>query len=221
MADARFWNRIAERYARQPVANPEAFERKVGITLSRMTPQSVVLDIGCGTGSLALRLAPSAAHIHGLDVSEEMVRIARRKADAQQAGNVTFHVGAFDDSFTVFDEASLDGVCAYSLLHLLENRQAALARIHRLLKPGGFFVASTVCLGESRLPYAPLLWLMHRLGMAPRVSVLDKRMHEVEITQAGFVDLVQPDVGAKPTIMFLTATKPLTAPCRDDRPGMA
>ncbi|QDH69656.1 class I SAM-dependent methyltransferase [Marilutibacter alkalisoli] len=221
MSDARFWNKAAERYARQPVANPEAFERKIEVTLSRMTPQSVVLDIGCGTGSLALRLAPSAGHVHGLDVSTEMIRIARRKTSDARVDNVSFHVGAFDDSFAVFDEASLDGICAYSLLHLLENRQAALARIHRLLKPGGFFVASTVCLGESRLPFAPLLWLMRRLGMAPKVSVLDKRTHEIEVAKAGFVDLVQPDVGVKPTIMFLTATKPLTTPCRDEQPDMA
>lgn len=66
-ADAAFWNDLAERYARQPVANPGAFERKIEITRARMKPTDVVLDIGCGTGSLALRLAPSAATIHGLD----------------------------------------------------------------------------------------------------------------------------------------------------------
>lgn len=208
MTDAAFWDRVAERYARKPVADPEAFERKIEVTQSRLTPRSVVLDIGCGSGSLALRLAPSAAHVHGLDVSGEMIRIARRKAEAQQAGNVSFLVGPFDDGFSAFGEASLDGICAYSLLHLLADRNAALARIHRLLRPGGFLIASTVCLGESRFPYAPLLGLMHRLGMAPRVDVFDKRTHEAELAKAGFVDLVQPEVGAKPTIMFVVASKP-------------
>ncbi len=55
------------------VANPGAFERKIEVTRARMTPTDVVLDIGCGTGSLALRLASSAAAVHGLDISGAMM----------------------------------------------------------------------------------------------------------------------------------------------------
>src|SRR4051794_25502159 len=97
--DATFWNQLAEKYAQQPVADPTAFERKIAITLSKITPRSEVLDIGCGTGSLALRLAGAAAHVHGLDYSSEMMRIARVKASAQGVANVTFHTGAFDETF--------------------------------------------------------------------------------------------------------------------------
>lgn len=207
-AEAAFWNDLAERYARQPVANPGAFERKIGITQSRMKPTDVVLDVGCGTGSLALRLAPCAAAIHGLDISSEMIRIARGKAQAEGAANVSFHVGPFDSSFELFEPESLDGVCAYSLLHLVEDRPAALARIYRLLRPGGFFVSSTVCLGESWVPYGPILQVMRWLGKAPRVSILLKRVLEEELRCAGFVGLDQPDVGAEPTIAFVVAEKP-------------
>lgn len=206
--DATFWNKLAEDYSRKPVENPEAFERKIAITRSRMTPRDVVLDVGCGTGSLALRLAPSGAHIHGLDLSSEMIRIANEKARAQRIDNVTFHVGPFDDGFTVFESGSLAGICAYSLLHLVEDRPAALDRIYRLLRPGGFFISSTVCLSESWVPYGPILKVMHLLGKAPRVEIFSKRTLESEIRQAGFVDLSQPDVGAQPTVGFMVATKP-------------
>ena len=206
--DAAFWDRLAEKYARQPVANPEAFERKIAITRAQMAADAVVLDIGCGTGSLALRLAPSAAHVHGLDVSSEMIRIAEGKAREQRVDNVTFHVGAFDDGFTAFTDGSLDGICAYSLLHLVDDRPAALARMHRLLKPGGFFVSSTVCLGESWAPFGPLLTVMRWLGKAPRVTVLSKATLDREVRHAGFVDVEAPDVGAASTIAFIVARKP-------------
>jgi arsenite methyltransferase len=206
--DATFWNNLAEKYAKQPVADTAAFERKIALTKSLMAPADVVLDIGCGTGSLALRLAPCAAQLHGLDLSSEMIRIARGKASAAGVTNVTFHVGPFDDSFRVFEEASLSGICAYSLLHLVDDLSVVLARIFRLLEPGGFFVSSTVCLGESRVPYGPVLWLLRSLGKAPTVKILRKRTLEEEARRAGFVDITWPDVGAKPNIGFMIAAKP-------------
>ena len=205
---AAFWDGIAEKYAKQPVANPEAFDAKIAITKSHMKPTDVVLDIGCGTGSLALRLAGSTAQVHGLDISSEMIRIANGKARAQDVDNVTFHTGAFDDTFHELEAESLDGICAYSLLHLVDDRSAALEQIFRLLKPGGFFISSTVCLGESWVPYGPLIGAMRLIGKAPMVKIFDKRTLEDEIRESGFVDLSQPDVGAKGDIAFIVATKP-------------
>lgn len=206
--DPAFWNDLAEKYARMPVKDPDAFDRKIAITRSRMSPQDVVVDVGCGTGSLALHLAPHAAHIHGLDLSSEMIRIARDKARTQKVDNVTFHVGPFDDSFTTLAPGSLDGICAYSLLHLVEDRAAVLDRIYRMLKPGGFFISSTLCLGESWVPYRPLLRVMRWLGKAPMVKVLSRQALEDEVRRAGFVDVSQPDVGAMSVVAFMVATRP-------------
>ena len=208
MQAATFWNNIAEKYSRKPVANPDAFERKIAITKSRMNAQDVLLDIGCGTGSLALRLAPHCAQIHGLDLSSEMIRIAKDKAASQQVSNVTFHVGPFDDSFKTFDAESLDGICAYSLLHLVADRAATLAQVFRLLKPGGFLVTSTVCLKETWVPFAPILALMRWLGKAPMVKIISKQTLAEDIAAAGFVDLSEPEVGAQRIVAFMVATKP-------------
>jgi len=206
--NADFWNKLAERYSQQPVEDPDAFERKIAVTRSLIEPDDVLLEIGCGTGSLALRLAPTAGHIHGLDVSDEMVRIAEGKVAAQGVDNITFHTGPFDDGFTAFGHASVDGVCAFSILHLLEDRAAALARIHDLIKPGGFFVSSTVCLGETWVPFKPVLAAMRWMGKAPMVKIFRRQTLEDELRDAGFVDIEGPDVGTKPTVVFLTAQKP-------------
>ena len=206
-ADAAFWDNIAESYAAKPVDDPAAFDRKTEIIRALLTPDSALLDVGCGTGSLALRLAPSARAVHGLDVSGEMIRIAKEKAAAQGSANATFHVGPLDGD-APFAAGSLDVVCACSLLHLVDDRAAALGHLFRLLKPGGALVASTVCLGESWVPYTPILTVMRWVGKAPMVKVFPKRTLADEIARAGFVDLTQPDVGAAATIAFMVARKP-------------
>ena len=206
--NAAFWDGIADNYAKKPVDDPDAFERKIAITKGRMTPSDVVLDIGCGTGSLALRLAAAGAEIHGLDVSKEMLRIANEKAERQGVSNVVFHEGPFDERFTVLADESLDGVCAYSILHLVEDPAAALRQIYRLLKPGGFFISSTVCLGNSWFPFRPVIAVMRWLGKAPMVKILSTPQIKTEIEQAGFVDVDTPDVGAKKIVAFVVGKKP-------------
>ena len=206
--NAVFWNNLADKYAKKPVEDPGAFERKIDVTKAKMSSTDVVLDIGCGTGSLALRLASSGKHIHGLDFSNEMIRIARAKTKHQGVSNVSFHVGPFDESFTTFESGSFDGICAYSLLHLVADRKKVLQRIYELLKPGGFFVSSTVCLGASWLPYSAILATMRWLGKAPMVKVLRRQALCEEIHDIGFLDLREPDVGAKSEVAFIVAMKP-------------
>jgi SAM-dependent methyltransferase len=97
-AEARFWDDVAEKYARKPIGDVSAYERKLEIIRERLKPTDVVLDIGCGTGSLALELAPFVSHVHAVDVSIEMIKIGRRKAEDQQIRNVTFHRSAVQEA---------------------------------------------------------------------------------------------------------------------------
>jgi arsenite methyltransferase len=206
-ADARFWDNIAESYAAKPVEDPAAFERKIAFTLERMRPDHVVLDVGCGTGSLALRFAPHAAVVHGLDLSPAMVAIARRKASDQGVTNVMFHEGTLE-GFGAVGPESVDLVYAGALLHLVGDLAGTLARIYGLLKPGGLFVSSTPCLGESNVPYGLILPVMTWLGKAPRVQVLGREAVARETRAAGFSEVAFVDVGADATIAFQVARKP-------------
>ncbi len=204
--DARFWDGIAERYAAKPIENVPAYERKLEFTRARLHPTDVVLDVGCGTGSLALTLSEHVSHVHGLDVSSEMVGIAKRKADRARIRNTTFHHGTVETR--TFAPNTFDVVCAYNILHLVEDLRGTVQTLARLLKPGGSLVASTVCLGESWLPYGALIGAMRWFGKAPRVFIFDKAELVAELERAGLVDIEQHDVGAKKTTHFALATKP-------------
>ncbi|MET0385694.1 MAG: methyltransferase domain-containing protein [Polyangiales bacterium] len=205
-ADSTFWDSIAEKYAAKPVEDVTAFERKQAITRSLLHPAAHVLEIGCGTGSLALALAPHAGHIDAIDSSAEMIRIANTKRQTQAVANVTFTRATVDSLQS--PPAHYDCVWAYSLLHLIHDRKHTLDQVFDLLKPGGTFVASHVCLAGTWIPYGPLISLMHWLGKAPRVYLYDRKTVFEEMQHAGFVDIAERDVGAATTVAFVVAKKP-------------
>ena len=183
--DARFWDRIAERYSRDPVADEAAYQKKLNITRGYFRPDMEVLEIGCGTGSTAILHAPHVKHIQAIDISSKMIEIARRKADADDIENITFQHSTVD-GFSA-PEGSYDAVLALSILHLLEDRNAAIARIHRLLKPGGIFVSSTVCLGDSMLRFLkPVASIGRFFGRLPLVKAFTPQDLADSITDSGF-----------------------------------
>lgn len=203
---AQFWDKIANDYAKKPIANESAYEKKLALTKACLRPSDVILDVGCGTGSLALELAPLVAEIHAIDISANMLKIAAEKATARRIRNVFFHQEAVERLPPLAPE-SVDGVCAYNILHLVQDRRTMLSQVHRLLKPGGFFVGSTVCLGESVLPYRFVLPPLKWLGKVPTVAIFDIDQHLAELDIAGFAIEKMHDVGANGTVAFVTARK--------------
>lgn len=206
-ADAKFWDDIAEKYAARPVQDLSAFERKKAITRDLLRPYSNVLEIGCGTGSLALEMSRSARHVHAMDLSAEMIRIANEKKRAHGVTNVTFHQGTLDGA-TPFEPGQFDNVWAYSILHLVPDRRRTLAAIYDLLEPGGTFVSSNVCLGGTWVPYGALITVMRWFGKAPVVHSYDRETILRELREVGFVEVEEKDVGAQATVAFIVAKKP-------------
>ena len=183
--DQRFWDRIAPKYARDPVRDEAAYAHKLALTQAHLHPGMSLLELGCGTGSTALAHAPHVASIDAVDVSDAMLEIARAKAAELTIENLTFRKGDVD---TV--EAALSGydaVLALSLLHLLPDRRGALARMARWLKPGGLLVTNTPCLGDSMAFIKPILPIGRWLGRFPYVEVFRQETLAEDFSAAGFV----------------------------------
>lgn len=182
--DPRFWDRIARKYAADPIADMAGYEKTLERTRSYLGSGDTVLEFGCGTGSTALRLAPHVARMIATDISGGMIAIARGKAEAQGCSNVDFRTAPPIDGAVV--QAGLDAVLAYSVLHLVPERRALLARLHDLLKPGGLFISKTPCLSEMTPLIRIALPLMQLIRKAPYVEFFSGEDLEAEMIAAGF-----------------------------------
>ncbi len=204
---AKFWDGTAEKYSKQPIANQKAYEIKLDLTREYFTPDSQVLEFGCGTGSTAILHAPFVKHIDAIDVSQEMIRIAKDKLEPAGVQNVTFRVADMD-GFQATPE-SYDAVLGLNILHLLDDRMAAMREVCKALKPGGHFISSTACLREKLLftLIDPLFPLMHALGQWPKVYRLSASRIQRDMEQIGFktVHYWQPDNGIG---VFMVGQKP-------------
>ena len=178
-----FWNRVAQSYSERPIGDTETYERKLAATQALMEPDMQVLELGCGTGSTALRHAPHVAHITASDLSDAMIAIGRAKAEQEGIGNITFTQSGVEDFKR---DKSYDMVLALNLLHLVPDRSRALETIHSLLKPGGFFVSSTVCLADRMWYLRPVIPILQYLGKAPYVDFLKAETVLEEVSSAGF-----------------------------------
>ncbi len=202
---SRFWDRIAARYARKPVADEAAYQKKLAVTREYLRPDMEVLELGCGTGSTAIVHAPHVKEIHAIDISEKMLEIARSKAEAASIENVRFE-RADIDAFTAPDE-SFDAVLGLSILHLLEDWDAAIAKVYRMLKPGGVFVSSTVCLGDT-MKFFELIGPIGRFfGVMPLVRVFTVQELVDSLEAAGFAIDHQSRPG-QDRVAFIVAVKP-------------
>jgi SAM-dependent methyltransferase len=106
---------------------------------------TAVGDIGCGTGRLAPYLSSRGLAPRGVDLSSEMIRVARR----DQPG---YPFEQADVRALPFDDASLDGVVAwYSLMYLApDDRAIAFDELARVVKPGGY-LATAFKVGDDTL----------------------------------------------------------------------
>ena len=200
----KFWDRIAERYAKKPVADEAAYQKKLQITREYFRPDMEVLEIGCGTGSTAIAHAPYVRHIRAIDISSKMLEIAHRKAEAKHIENITFeHAGI--DELSVSDQ-SLDVVLGLSILHLVENKEEVINRVYKMLNPGGIFVSSTSCMGDSMKFFKIVAAVGKFMRLMPLVKVFTTKELVDNLTAAGFTIDYQWQPG-KNKAVFIVAKK--------------
>ena len=204
----RFWDGIAERYAKSPIKDEDAYAYTLERAASYLGADDRVLELGCGTGTTALHLAPGTGAYTATDLSPNMIAVADRKKRDTPVEDLKFRAATLDD----ISDGPYDAVLAFNLVHLLTDPDESLVQIHALLKPGGTFISKTPCRPPGRMPLSLRAMLMvapllQRLGKAPyfrfeHISELEER-----ITRAGFKVIETGNYPDTPPNHFVVAKK--------------
>jgi ubiquinone/menaquinone biosynthesis C-methylase UbiE len=188
----KFWDRMANRANRQDASVGGSEIKTVEITKKYLKSSDSVLDYACGTGSMTIDIARHVETMDAMDISPRMLEVVKERAQHNNIENIQFTQGTLSDA--PYDDESFDAVLAFNILHLLEDPQLAVHKVNRLLKPGGFFISATACLGESRL-MGVFLSLMSKTGLVPYVKRVNQTTLEVIMTDGGFqiIEMERPE----------------------------
>ena len=136
------------------------FVSKLGQDLVRLLdpqPGERILDLGCGTGDLAQRIAASGASVLGLDRSEAMIAEARRKHP-----RLHFQVG---DAAAFTHAEPFDAVFSNAALHWIRDAPRVVEAIWRALRPGGRLLAEFGGKGNARAVVLAIAEALAPLGI--------------------------------------------------------
>lgn len=110
----------------------------------------VVLDLGCGAGLDSLIAAQAVGpegRVQGIDLSREMIELARRNAEDAGVANVSFRCAAVEDLPQATD--SVDVAIANGVFNLAPEKERAAAEVARVLRPGGRLIAAEIVLSSD------------------------------------------------------------------------
>src|SRR6266851_4309442 len=133
------WPRIYNLILRFAFQGEEQELRQMIADLAQLRPGETVLDVGCGTGTLALvakERVGATGLVSGIDPSAQLLTRARRKA-ARRGLEINFQLGVIEQ--LPFPDQSFDVVLSTLMMHHLPDdlKRQGLAEIARVLKPGG------------------------------------------------------------------------------------
>lgn len=135
------WNRFSTIYDRIMKKDEAAYEEIIKRIAMLMGPENRILEIATGTGIIALGLADRIWSIEAVDLSPDMLAVAKKKAHRLGVSNVEFSIQ--DACNLKYASSSFDSVIIANTLHIIPEPEKAMEEIKRVLKPEGRLIAPT------------------------------------------------------------------------------
>ena len=152
--------------------------------LAALEPGQVVLDLGSGGGIdvlLSARRVGPTGKAYGLDMTDEMLALARRNQAAAGVTNVEFLKG--DIEHIPLPDASVDVIISNCVINLAADKRKVFAEAFRVLKPGGRFAVSDVVV-RGEVPAA--IRRSMELWVGCVAGALEEKQFEAWLREAGF-----------------------------------
>lgn len=158
--------------------------RRVKMLSSHLKRGMTVLELGCGAGYFTRELIRSGADITAIDVSPELLEMARSNCSAP---NVQYQIeNAYELSY---EDAIFDSVVGSSVLHHLEIEKA-LRDVYRVLKPGGtIFFTEPNMLNPQIAVQKNIPWIKQKLGDSPDETAFFRWRLKRLLEQTGYRDI--------------------------------
>lgn len=146
--EKKFWDKLSPEYDQFIEKNLRIYRSSLLDKISNdVNAGDTVLEVACGTGLVALKVAERASKVSGIDISAPMIDEAEKKMREKDFDNVGFFV---EDAYSLhFGNDIFDTVICNNALHNMKYPQKALSEIKRVLKPGGRFIGAIVGFGEA------------------------------------------------------------------------
>jgi 2-polyprenyl-3-methyl-5-hydroxy-6-metoxy-1,4-benzoquinol methylase len=180
----RFWDHTAAQWGKEEDRLSRSAIEIIGLTRKYLQESDIILDYGCGTGSIANEIAPSVKEVRGIDFSAVMIEVARTRANNRGIKNVHFEQATI--GVGNLQPGSFSVILAINILHLVEDLPLTLEQVNKLLAPGGYFISVSACLKEERQYFRIVLPLLGKLGLVPHVNIFSLSELHSEIACAGF-----------------------------------
>jgi len=138
------WSKIYDKFFGSNIFNNQ---RKLEIDLLRLKPEDKVLFIGVGTGE-DFKFLPKGVQVTGIDITDEMLEVARKKADILNLGNV--NILNMDAMNLSFEDEEFDYVVLNLILSVVPDGNKCLKEAYRVLKPNGKIAIFDKFAGEGQ-----------------------------------------------------------------------
>jgi 2-polyprenyl-3-methyl-5-hydroxy-6-metoxy-1,4-benzoquinol methylase len=163
----KFWDRTAEYYDNEEKKDELTYLKFIEKARKYLKVSHIVLDFGCGTGLVCNEIANDVEMIYAIDISSNMIDIAKGKASHRKIQNINYIFTTIFDGR--FKSNSFDVILIFNVLHLLGDSQEVIKRLYVLLKPEGHIVTATPCMGEKPV-LNTLFSIGSKIGITPEIQ---------------------------------------------------
>ena len=207
--EKKIWDKLAKRYDKQTSIFNDAYELTINKSKNILKKNDNILEIACGTGIVTFGIADAVEKVTAIDISKEMIDVAKEKAKKVNVKNIEFQVA---DGYNLkYKDNSFDAILLFNTLHIVKEPDTLLKEIFRLLKPKGYLLTVTDCYAEPVKIKTRLMLNMQKLvrtlGIIPYLSYYKKDNIDEYIIKHDFEIMERDILNKEPINYYVSAIK--------------